>query len=115
MAKASLISTNFTGGELSPALALGRVDIAKYANGVRRLENCVLTVQGGARRRPGTRFIAPSKSTQFRPRLIDFVFNRNQAYVLELGNGYVRFFRDRAFSLETPSPCRARPHSMEIG
>lgn len=96
MARASLIQTNFTGGELSPALALGRVDIAKYNNGVRRLENCLLTVQGGAKRRPGTRYITPVRTESKRARLIEFVYNRGQAYLLEMGEGYMRFFRDRA-------------------
>lgn len=95
MPRASLLQSNFSGGELSPALALGRVDIAKYNNGLRRLENCALTIQGGAKRRPGTRFIAAAK-LQDRPcRLIDFVYNRGQAYMLELGDGYLRFFKDR--------------------
>ncbi|VTU25338.1 hypothetical protein H4CHR_01574 [Variovorax sp. PBS-H4] len=96
MPKFSLLQSNFTGGELSPALALGRVDIAKYNNGVKRLENCQVTVQGGAKRRPGTRFIAATKIANKRARLIEFVYNRGQAYVLELGDGYMRFFADRA-------------------
>ena len=95
MAKADLLSSNFTGGELSPAIALGRVDIQKYNNGVRRLENAVLTVQGGAKKRPGTRFIAEVKDSADRTRLIDFVYSRGQAYVIEMGDGYLRFFKDR--------------------
>lgn len=95
MGRASIIATNFTGGELSPAISLGRVDIAKYNNGVRRLENCVLTVQGGAKRRPGSRFIARTKLQASKARLIDFVYNRGQAYILELGAGYARFLKDR--------------------
>lgn len=104
MARASLIQTNFTGGELSPAIALGRVDIAKYNNGARRIENCVLTVQGGAKRRPGTRFIRATKDQTKVARLIDFVFNRGQAYVLEMGEGYIRFIKDRAHVLLSGSP-----------
>ena len=96
MPRASLIQTNFSGGELSPALALGRVDIAKYNNGLRRLENCTLTIQGGAKRRPGSRFIAAAKFQDRTSRLVDFVFNRGQAYMLEMGDGYLRFFKNRA-------------------
>lgn len=95
MARASLLSSNFTGGELSPAIALGRVDIQKYSNGARRLENVVLTVQGGVKRRPGTRFIVETKDSTKTSRLIEFVYNRGQAYVLEMGEGYVRFIKDR--------------------
>lgn len=96
MARASLLTSNFTGGELSPAIALGRMDIQKYNNGVRRLENVVLTVQGGVRRRPGSRFIAEVVDSSRRTRLIDFVYSRGQAYVIEMGNGYLRFIKDRA-------------------
>lgn len=95
MGRASLLQSNFTGGELSPALALGRVDIAKYNNGAKRIENCALTVQGGAKRRPGTRFIATTKDQAKKSRLIEFIYNRGQAYVLELGDGYMRFFKER--------------------
>lgn len=104
MGKASIVSTNFTGGELSPAIALGRFDIAKYNNGVRRLENCTLTVQGGAKRRPGTRYIAPTKTQTKVARLVDFIYNRDQAYMLEFGEGYIRFFRNRAQMIQDSAP-----------
>lgn len=104
MARADIVSTNFTGGELSPGIALGRFDIAKYNNGVKRLENCALTIQGGAKRRPGTRYIAPIKTQTKVARLIDFIYNRDQAYMLEMGEGYVRFFRNRAQLIETGTP-----------
>ncbi|MDQ0068278.1 hypothetical protein J2W34_000052 [Variovorax boronicumulans] len=95
MPRDDVIQTNFTGGELSPQIALGRVDIAKYNNGARRIENCVITVQGGAKRRPGTRYIAPTKTQSAPSRLVEFVFNRGQAYMLEMGETYVRFMRNR--------------------
>lgn len=104
MGRASLIQTNFTGGELSPALALGRVDIAKYNNGAKRIENCVLTVQGGAKRRPGSRFIRPAKFQNTPARLVEFVYNRGQAYVLEMGEGYARFIKDRTHILSGGVP-----------
>lgn len=104
MARASLLSSNFTGGELSPSIALGRVDIQKYSNGARRLENVVLTVQGGVKRRPGTRFIVETKDSTKVSRLIEFVYNRGQAYVLEMGEGYVRFLKDRVQITFSGSP-----------
>jgi hypothetical protein len=104
MGRASIVSTNFTGGELSPAIALGRFDIAKYNNGARRLENCSVTVQGGAKRRPGTRFIAATKTQTKVARLVDFIYNRDQAYILEMGEGYIRFYRDREQLLDPSDP-----------
>lgn len=104
MARASLIQTNFSGGELSPAIALGRVDIAKYNNGARRIENCTLTIQGGAKRRPGTRFIRAQADEAAQARLVDFVYNRDQAYILEMGQGYIRFIRNRTHVLASGAP-----------
>jgi hypothetical protein len=95
MAKVNTIQTNFTSGELSPRVALGRMDVAKYANGLRTLENCIVTIQGGAMRRPGTRFIGEVKSSQV-ARLISFVYSRDQAYVLLMGGGYMWFYKNRA-------------------
>lgn len=104
MARAKDITTNFTGGELSPAIALGRFDIAKYNNGARRIENCVVTIQGGAKRRPGSRFVRATKTHGLPSRLIDFVYNRGQAYVLEMGEGYVRFIKNRTHVLAGGAP-----------
>ncbi|SME88479.1 hypothetical protein [Desulfovibrio gilichinskyi] len=52
----SLIMTNFSAGELSPRLG-GRVDLAKYSNGLSVLENMYTHPHGGASRRTGFRFI----------------------------------------------------------
>lgn len=95
MARASIIQTNFTSGELSPRVALGRMDVAKYANGCKTLENCIVTIQGGAMRRPGTRFIGEVKSS-LQARLISFVYSRSQAYVILMGGGYLWFYKNRA-------------------
>ncbi len=52
----SLIMTNFSAGELSPRLG-GRVDLAKYTNGLAQLENMFTHPHGGASRRTGFRYI----------------------------------------------------------
>ncbi|SPZ65439.1 Uncharacterised protein [Serratia quinivorans] len=93
--RANLIKTNFTAGEISPRL-MGRVDIARYANGAKQIENAVCVVQGGVMRRPGTRYAAAAKYGDKSGRLIPYVFNRSQAYVLEFGDGYMRIFQNGA-------------------
>ena len=93
MPRATLIQTNFTGGELSPRLD-GRVDVGKYFNGCRRLENMVVLPHGGATRRGGTRFVATAKNSTTRPRLIPFRFSTTQSYVLEFGHRVIRVFKD---------------------
>ncbi|MFY1054674.1 hypothetical protein ACOQNP_23900 [Ectopseudomonas khazarica] len=90
MARVTYLQTNFTAGELSPRM-LGRVDIARYQNGARRIENGIPLVHGGVMRTWGTRFVAAAKfSGTKRTRLIPYVFNRSQAYMLEFGDLYVR-------------------------
>ncbi|MEQ6971038.1 hypothetical protein [Pectobacterium polaris] len=93
--RANIIKTNFTAGEISPRL-MGRVDIARYANGAKRVENAVCVIHGGVMRRAGTRFCAATKHADKKTRLIPFVFNRSQAYMLEFGDGYVRFYQNGA-------------------
>lgn len=95
MAKAQPIQTNFTAGELSPRVN-SRIDIAKYNNGLKTCENLQILVQGGARRRAGSRFVAETKNSAKRSRLIEFIFNRDQAYMLEFGDLYMRVFKNGA-------------------
>jgi len=76
--------TNFTAGEISPRLA-GRVDLSKYFNGCRILENFHVHPHGGATRRSGFRFVAEAVNSNKPVLLIPFEFNVEQTYVLELG------------------------------
>lgn len=94
MPKASAIRSNFNAGELSPLLD-GRVDIAKYSNGCRTLENFIPMVQGPAVRRAGTRFVAEVKNSNSRTWLARFEFSTAQSYLLEFGQGYLRFYTNR--------------------
>ena len=100
MPKSIKVSTNFTAGEISPRL-LGRTDLKKYSNGVRTLENFIPQVHGGVERRPGTIFVQEINTQgdpTYPPKLIEFQYNQEQSYVLELGVNtsgvsYIRFFR----------------------
>lgn len=82
---------SFVGGLLTAKLE-GRVDFAKYGVGCRTLKNFIVTPTGGIYKRPGLRFVAKAKSNNVR--LIPFDFNgtEKQSYVLEVGNGYIRFY-----------------------
>lgn len=94
MPRAKPILTSFNGGELSPLLD-GRVDQDKYFTGCKTLTNFIPTVQGPARRRGGTRFVGLVKVAAKRAWLADFVFSAGQAYVLEFGDNYLRFWTNR--------------------
>jgi hypothetical protein len=91
MPKLTIIQTSLNAGELSPDL-IGHVDIDRYANGVQTMLNAVPQVAGGSKRRAGSRIIAPAKYGDRTTRLVPFVFNKSQAYVLEMGDSYARFF-----------------------
>ncbi|MBK8188999.1 MAG: hypothetical protein IPK79_00935 [Vampirovibrionales bacterium] len=52
--------------------------------------------EGGLSKRPGTRFIASTKVHAGRSRLIPFRFSTTQAYMIEAGAGYFRFYKDKA-------------------
>lgn len=99
MPRASPIQTSFNAGEFAPELD-GRVDIAKYGNACRRMENFFPLVQGPARRRGGTKFVQQVKSQANRTWLARFEYNATQSYVLEFGNLYVRFYTDNGVLLE---------------
>lgn len=103
MPKASPIRTSFNAGELSPLMD-GRVDVAKYSNGCKILENMIPTVQGPAVRRGGTRFVAEVKSSANRTWLARFEFSSTQSFVLEFGNQYIRFYYNRGQLLSGGSP-----------
>jgi hypothetical protein len=93
MPRVSLIQTNFTAGELAPRL-MGRVDIARYQNGAKTIENAHPLTHGGCIRRPGTLFVAPAKNDNKKAGLIPYVFSRDQAYMLEFGDQFMRVFKD---------------------
>ena len=91
MPRSTWIQNNFNAGEWSP-LTYGRSDIAKYKNGLATCLNYVPTAQGGLTRRPGTRYVANVKNSADAVRLISFEYSITQAYVLEFGPSYVRFY-----------------------
>jgi hypothetical protein len=92
MSRVSPLLATFNGGEWSPSL-YGRTDLSRYANACKRMENFIPAVQGAAVRRPGTRFVAHAKEDGV-VRLIPFEFSITQAYVIEAGDGYFRFYMD---------------------
>ena len=83
--------TNFTAGEWSPKL-YGRVDISKYGQACTDMVNMTLIPHGAATRRMGTAYVAHAAGEEVR--LVDFIYNTEQAYILEFSPGQIRFFRD---------------------
>lgn len=82
MARTTLIQNSFNAGELSPLMA-ARSDQSRYGSGCRVLRNMLLHPHGPAFRRPGLRFMGQCADETVPPRLVPFVFNEEQAYMLE--------------------------------
>lgn len=94
MPRVNILQTNFTAGELTPRMK-GRRDVARYQNGAEKIENAIVLVHGGAERRWGLRYCGTAKHSGVADRatyVLPYVFNRDQAYVLEFGHLYVRVF-----------------------
>ena len=105
MARVSTILTNFRAGELSPKLS-GRIDLQKYQEGCDTLDNMIVFPSGGITRRPGSYYAGSSKDGG-KVRLINFEFSDEQAYVLEFGANYIRFFKDGGILTESTKSITA--------
>lgn len=93
MARVDPAVTSFNSGEFSPRI-LGRVDIQKYSSGCEELQNFLIMPYGGITRRPGTYYAGEVKTSATKTRLIPFQFSTEQAYIIEMGNEYMRFYKD---------------------
>ena len=94
MARLLHYQTSFADGQISKKLR-GFVDTDSYKSSVQDLKNMVVMPQGSITRRPGTRYVTTTKTNQ-QVRLVPFNFGQDQAYVLEFGNNYVRFYKNSA-------------------
>jgi hypothetical protein len=102
MAKVSPIQESFNAGEFSE-LVSARVRFEKYKNAVRLSENMVPLVQGGMTRRTGSMFVHEVKDSTKSTRLVQFEYSVTQAYVIEFGNLYLRFYKDRGLIETAPN------------
>lgn len=94
MPRVDPLQTAFNAGEFGPRM-IARSDFAKYRRAARKFENLIALSQGGAQRRPGTRFVVEVKDSSALSYLIPFEFSTTQAYMIEAGNLYFRFCRNQ--------------------
>src|SRR5690348_15360187 len=87
------IQASFNSGEWSP-LMYGRVDLDAYKNALATCLNQIPLIQGGVARRPGTYFASEVKDSTKATRVVAFEFSTTQAYVIEFGDLYMRFYRN---------------------
>ena len=101
MPKIHQLQSNFSAGELSPKAA-GRVDIARYPSAAKRMENVISAALGGARKRSGTQYIGAAKYADKKARLIPYIIDRDNAYMIEVGDLYMRFFKPDGTQIGAP-------------
>ena len=97
----------FNSGEVDPKL-FGRVDLDWYDNACAELQNVVCLPGGAADRRPGSRFVVAAKTETAPVALLAFEFSStpalSQAYVIEAGDLYFRFNKNKAQLLDGATP-----------
>ena len=89
------LQPSFARGEISPLLH-ARVDLAAYAIGLRYQKNMITLPQGGTTRRPGFRRLGPALTpagSTCPVRLVRFVYNREDAMMIELADKKARIWR----------------------
>jgi len=103
MPRTTLALTSFVSGEFGNKLT-GRTDFDKYNSAAKTMENFLVHPQGAATRRVGTQFINSVKTAAAKTRLIPFEFSTTQTYILEFGNTYIRFYKDKGQILNGGNP-----------
>jgi len=103
MAKVSPIQSAFNWGEFSP-LMYGQARFERYDSALALCENFIPMIQGGLTRRPGTYFVSEVKDSSKQTRIVRFEFSTTQAYIIEFGNEYCRFYKDQGQILSGGNP-----------
>ena len=91
---------SFAGGVISPS-TFSRVDLAKFGSAAKTLDNFFVQAEGGVSNRAGFQFMKEVKDSTKMTRIIGFEFNEEQAYVLEFGDLYIRFYSQGGAVLES--------------
>jgi hypothetical protein len=85
--------SDFSSGEISPRLS-GSTELPQYKTGCNSLKNMLPLNTGGVINRPGTQYIVPVKAVGTHWVVRGFVFASDDAFVLEIGEYYIRFIKN---------------------
>ena len=100
MGRASPAIAAFVGGEWSPQME-GRIDEERYPLASHICQNFIPLKQGPAMFRAGTVYVQAVKSSANRSWLLRFEFSQTQAFVIEFGDMYARFYTNHGPELAT--------------
>lgn len=90
-----LMQSSFATGEVSPEVA-SRIDMEKYQAALLQAENCYIRPYGAVYKRPGSIYCGMAKKNKVC--LIEFKSTVNHAFLLEVGEGYIRIWKDGKFT-----------------
>ena len=87
----NLIKCNFSSGEIAPILN-SRGDVVLYQNGAKAIENMIPLIEGGLKKRHGTKLVSTFASGDAL-RVIPFSPTGEDSYIVVLGNGRLTVFK----------------------
>lgn len=102
MVKSAPMVRSFNAGVFS-ALMEGRVDLEFYPASMRSAHNCILTPQGPAICRSGTRMVVPVSDETQVSELRPFVYNNETAKALEFASDRIRFIDETGIQVYAPT------------
>ena len=103
MANQNKTQSSFSAGILSEEL-FNRLDFKKISSGLKQCENFVIRPAGGVSYRTGTEFITETKDKTKKVKLVPYTIKRGYGYCLELGDQYIRFYKDGQLIMNQGSP-----------
>src|SRR5690606_14007003 len=87
------LQPTMSGGELAPGLQ-ARTDAIRYAISLATAKNVITKPTGGVAKRPGLIYRGAVKDSSKPVRLIPFIYSTQVNYLIEMGDGYFRFWVD---------------------
>lgn len=88
----SFTQHSFAAGEIAPSL-YGRTDLIQFAAGLKACRNFIVARNGGVQNRSGSEFIGKVRNSEVRTYLTKLIYSISDAYLLEVGEHYFRFWR----------------------
>lgn len=101
MARFNPLQNSFASGLLTRRL-LTREDLEQYGQGMRQAQNGLPMPHGGFQKRTGSYFVAEVKSTTAPVALLPFDVSVEQQYVMELSDGFIRFYANHGVIESSP-------------
>ena len=100
MQKIRVPQNSFQFGEVSDSLIM-RTDTAVYSSSAQKVQNMIITAEGSAKKRQGTKrhygsygiTYNASSNYKYQSRLFPFIFDNNEQYIISVEHQKVNCFR----------------------